>query len=54
MMTVDQHNKWKLETLNQLCRASLQVMGEIDRDKCSDNQKVHFTLLEEDLNMRKV
>ena len=51
MMTVNQHNKWKLEALNQLCRASLPVMGEIERGKCSDNQKVHLTVLEEDLNM---
>ena len=51
MMTVDQHNKWKLENLNQLCRASVQVMGENDRDKCSDNQKMHLTVLEMDLNM---
>ena len=50
-MTGDQHNKWKLETLNQLCRASLLAMGEIDRDKHSYNQNVHLTVLEEDLNI---
>ena len=50
MITIDQHSKWKLEILIQLCRTSLQVMGEIDRDKHSDNQKVYLTVLEEDLS----